>query len=149
METLRYQDLSDDDRELVDAARTATETAYAPYSRIRVGAALRTGSGRVVTGSNVENAAYGATLCAERMAVGRANAEGERAFTAVAVTALGDSLPSGHPVAPCGTCRQVLHEMASVTGTSTRVLMATPGSDEITIASLRDLLPLAFDRLSR
>ncbi len=149
METLRYQDLSEQDRELVDAARAATETAYAPYSRVRVGAALRTAAGRVVTGSNVENAAYGDTVCAERLAVGRANAEGERAFPVVAVTARSDRLPAGTPVAPCGTCRQVLHEMARATGTETRVIMTTPDTDEVTIATLDELLPLAFDGLTR
>lgn len=149
METLHYDDLQPADRELVDAARAATDTAYAPYSGVRVGAALRTTGGRVVAGSNVENAAYGSTICAERMAVGRANAEGERAFDAVAVTAHGDRLPADQVVTPCGACRQVLHEMAHVTGTRTRVLMTTPGTDRVTVARLSELLPLPFDPLSR
>lgn len=148
MRTTRYQELEKDDRELIDAAREVLATAYAPYSGVRVGAALRTPTG-VVTGSNVENAAYGATICAERMAVGRANAGGERSFSAVAVTAEGERLTTGQPVSPCGACRQVLHEMAAVTGTGTRVLMTLPGSDEVVIASLAELLPLPFDVLSR
>lgn len=149
METVRYQELSIEDRALVDAARAATASAYAPYSGVHVGAALRTASGRIVTGANLENAAYGATLCAERLAVGRANAEGERAFHALAVAAHGERLPGGRPVTPCGACRQVLHEMAEVTGTQTRVIMTVPESDEITIVMLDDLLPLAFGRLAR
>lgn len=127
----------------MDAAREARTTAYAPYSGVHVGAALRTETG-VVTGSNVENAAYGSTLCAERMAVGRANARGERAFTAVAVTAAGP-LPGDQVVSPCGACRQVLHEMARRTGTDTRVLMDTPATGEVTIATLAELLPLPFE----
>jgi cytidine deaminase len=148
METRPYDALDPDDRALIDAARSVAGTAYAPYSGVRVGAALRTPSG-IVTGSNVENGAYGSTICAERMAVGRANARGERSFSAVAVTAIGDALRPGQVTSPCGACRQVLHEMAHVTGTETRVLMTSPGSDDITIASLAELLPLPFDPLSR
>jgi cytidine deaminase len=144
VETRTYQELGPEDRALVDAAREAMATAYAPYSAVQVGAALRTAGGHVVTGSNVENAAYGSTLCAERMAVGRANARGERAFPDVALAARGDRLPPDRPVAPCGACRQVLHEMASATGTPTRVLMTTPGTELVTIASLEELLPLPF-----
>lgn len=148
METRRYEELDREDRELMDAAREVLATAYAPYSGVRVGAALRTPGG-VITGSNVENAAYGSTICAERMAVGRANAGGERSFEAVAVTAAGDALSGDQVIAPCGACRQVLHEMARATGTKTRVLMGTPRGDTVTIASLAELLPLPFDALSR
>lgn len=147
METYRYDELEAGDRALVDAARAAMETAYAPYSGVHVGAALRTGDGQVVTASNVENAAYGSTICAERMAVGRANARGERAFLALALTARGDKLAADQAVSPCGACRQVLHEMAMATGTRTRVLMTTPGTERVTIASLDELLPLPFDAL--
>lgn len=149
VETLSFADLPPDDRALVEAARDATGTAYAPYSGVHVGAALRTPDGDVITGSNVENAAYGSTLCAERMAVGRANALGHRAFTAVAVAARGAGLREDQTVSPCGACRQVLHEMAHATGTPTRVLMTTPATDDVTVATLGELLPLAFDSLSR
>lgn len=148
METRRYDQLDEDDRELMDAARDARATAYSPYSNVRVGAALRTAAG-VVTGSNMENAAYGSTLCAERTAVGRANARGQRSFQAVAITAEGDRLRPDQVITPCGACRQVLHEMARATGTETRVLMGTPGTDDVTIASLAELLPLPFDALTR
>lgn len=148
METLAYDELEPDDRELVDAARAATDTAYAPYSGVRVGAALRTTAGDVVTGSNVENAAYGSTICAERMAVGQANARGHRAYAAVAVTARGERIPADQVVTPCGACRQVLHEMAHITDTPTRVIMTTPGTDRVVVARLDELLPLPFDPLS-
>ncbi|MEJ2502879.1 MAG: cytidine deaminase [Gemmatimonadota bacterium] len=148
METLPYDALDSDDQALLDAARAAADTAYAPYSGVRVGAALRTASG-IVTGSNVENGAYGSTICAERMAVGRANARGERSFAACAITATGDALRPGQVISPCGACRQVLHEMAYVSGIDTRVLMAAPGSDAVTVATLAELLPLPFDPLPR
>jgi cytidine deaminase len=88
-------------------AERARKAAYAPYSRFKVGAALLTRSGRVVHGCNVENASFGLACCAERTAVFKAVSEGEREFTAVAVTA-----GPGHGAAPCGACRQVLHEFA-------------------------------------
>jgi cytidine deaminase len=144
VETIAYDRLEAEDRELLDAAREAMGTSYAPYSGVQVGAALRTPGG-IVTGSNIENGAYGSTLCAERTAVGRANARGERSYAAVAITARGDRLPPDRPVAPCGACRQVLHEMARASGTATRVLMASPGSDRVTVADLAELLPLPFD----
>ena len=89
---------------MAEAAR-ARATAYAPYSRFKVGAALRTREGEVVTGCNMENASYGLTLCAERVAVFKAWSEGLRHFEAIAVVA-----QSPRPVAPCGACRQVLWE---------------------------------------
>jgi cytidine deaminase len=149
LETLSYQELDPDDRELVDAARAATAAAYAPYSGVQVGAALRTDAGGIVSAANVENAAYGSTICAERLAVGRANASGARAFPAIAIAAAGRLLRPDHPVSPCGSCRQVLHELAAATGSRTRVLMTTPGTDRVTVAGLDELLPLPFEAFSR
>jgi cytidine deaminase len=88
-------------------AEKARKTSYSPYSRFSVGAALLTGSGRVVLGCNVENSSFGLACCAERTAVFKAVSEGEREFVAIAVTA-----GPGHGAAPCGACRQVLHEFA-------------------------------------
>jgi cytidine deaminase len=149
METLSYEELDIADRELVDAARAAAVRAYAPYSGVRVGAALRTEAGAVVGAANVENAAYGSTIRAERLAVGRANAVGSRAFSALAIAATGERLRPDEPVSPCGACRQVLQEMSSATGAKTRVLMTTPRTDRVTVATLEELLPLPFHPLSR
>ncbi len=98
------------DRQLLAAARRAARNAYAPYSKFKVGAALLCKDGSVVTGCNVENASYGLTMCAERVAIGRAVAEGKRAFVAIAVVALGKN---GKNVRPCGACRQVMVEFSS------------------------------------
>ena len=88
---------------LVEAARAARLHAHAPFSRFQVGAALLTKEGRVFTGCNVENATYGLTVCAERVAVWKAVSEGYRAFTRVAVVA-----DTAEPTPPCGACWQTL-----------------------------------------
>ncbi len=90
---------------LIAAARIAREHAHAPYSNFRVGAAVRAQSGRIFSGCNVENATYGLTLCAERVAIFKAISEGERGFDAVAVVADTEALTP-----PCGACRQIIWE---------------------------------------
>jgi len=92
---------------LMAEAEKAREHAYAPYSKLKVGAALLTRGGRIVRGCNVENASFGLSICAERNAVWKAVSEGERDFVAVAVTA-----GPGSTASPCGACRQVLREFS-------------------------------------
>jgi cytidine deaminase len=94
--------------ELMVAARAASERAYAPYSEFRVGAAVLTESGEVLTGCNVENASYSLTICAERNAIFQAVGAGHRRITGIVVY-----VPSGDPAPPCGACRQVMAEFAS------------------------------------
>ncbi len=106
--------------------------AYAPYSGFLVGAALRDGTGRVWTGANVENASYGLTVCAERVALLTAVAAGVRAFTAIAVSGSVDPCP------PCGACRQVLYEFSP---DLTVILSGAAGPE---VHPLRSLLPLGF-----
>lgn len=93
-------------RELYRAARQAAERAYAPYSKFRVGAALKLSDGSVVTGVNVENRSFGLTNCAERSAIYTAVSAGKRDFTAIAIA----TPDADYPVSPCGACRQVLSE---------------------------------------
>jgi cytidine deaminase len=121
--------------DLVAAAREARERARAGYSGFKVGAAIETADGRVFTGCNIENASYGLTICAERVAIFKALSEGADRFTRIAVVADTDE-----PTPPCGPCRQILWEFA--------------GDIEIILANLhreasrhraKDLLPLPFD----
>ncbi|MCB2080886.1 MAG: cytidine deaminase [Novosphingobium sp.] len=124
--------------ELVALARRALENAYAPYSGFRVGAALRFADGTTVTGSNVENASYGLSLCAETVAAAKAIDDGHRGgLEAVAV--IGESAA---PVTPCGRCRQVLTELAQLGETDPVVWCA--GENDVIEARLSDLLPHAF-----
>ena len=139
--TVKPADPSDRDA-LIAAAREAAAQAYAPYSEFRVGAALAFADGTVVTGSNVENASYGLSLCAETAAVARAMNAGCRGGL-VAVAVIGGK-PGAPPatVAPCGRCRQVLSEMAQLGGTDPVVWCA--GGDEVLELRLSTLLPHAF-----
>jgi cytidine deaminase len=118
---------------LYEEARRAAEAAYAPYSHFRVGAALLTEDGTVISGCNVENRSFGLTICAERNALAAAVSRGKRSFTALAI-ATPDSV---EPVGPCGACRQVLSEFM---GPQTPVRFGGSGPARIT-AAMGELLP--------
>ena len=120
---------------LVEAARQARENAHAPYSNFRVGAALRATSGRILGGSNVENATYGLTVCAERVAIFKAMSEGERSFDAIAVVTDTDALTP-----PCGACRQLIWEFC---GDVPVILANLKGKTEM--LQMRELFPKPFD----
>jgi cytidine deaminase len=120
---------------LVEAARQARERAHAAFSGFKVGAALETAAGDVITGCNIENATYGLTICAERVAMFKALSEGHRSFTRIAIVA-----DTRQPTPPCGACRQILWEF----GGDLEVILA--GLDgEVSTHRLKDLLPLPFD----
>jgi len=124
---------SEEAKILIDLANQARALAYAPYSNYKVGAALRTKSGRVFTGVNVENAAYPTTMCAERVAIYKAVSEGEREFEVIAVvTSNGGS--------PCGGCRQVMAEF----GLDTIVLIGNGDGILVEQTTVNGLLPGAF-----
>jgi cytidine deaminase len=120
---------------LIAAARQARENAYAPYSNFRVGAAVRAKSGRIYGGCNVENASYGLTCCAERVAIFKAMSEGERGFEAIAVVTDAETLTP-----PCGACRQIIWEFC---GNVPVILADLAGNAERMSAA--ELLPRAFD----
>lgn len=128
--------------ELVAAAREAAEHAHAPYSWFHVGAALLFEDGAIITGSNVENASYGLSLCAETVAVAKAMNQGRRGgLVAAAVTGPHDG-PDGRTITPCGRCRQVLYELAALGGTDPEIWC--DGAQGLRVFRLSQLLPEAF-----
>jgi cytidine deaminase len=120
---------------VVQAARIARERAMAAFSDFKVGAALETTDGRIITGCNIENSTYGLTMCAERVAIFKAVSEGYRSFTRIAVVA-----DTSQPTSPCGACRQMLWEFAG----NIEVILADL-HDIKTTHNLKDLLPHPFD----
>lgn len=130
------RNLTQPDLVLLAFARDAQEKAYAPYSMFRVGAAVFTAEGETFTGVNIENAAYGATICAERAALAAAVSAGFKDIAAVAV--VGDS---DAPTVPCGCCRQALAEF----NPEMRVIMGGQ-RDDVRVMTLDELLPEAFVR---
>ncbi len=121
------------DEQLIEQAKEASQNAYAPYSGFKIGAALLSKNGNVYIGCNVENASYSLTICAERNAVFKAVAWGEREFTAIAIYADSDEF-----FPPCGACRQVLSEFS----TDMRIIMANHARVEV--STLDQLLPMRF-----
>ncbi len=119
---------------LIEVARRARERAYTPYSHFAVGAAVLTAGGQIYPGCNIENAAYPATVCAERTAIWSAYAAGDREIVAIAVVA-----DTSGPVSPCGTCRQVMHELAP----RATIILANLG-DAISVTTPQQLLPYGF-----
>lgn len=122
--------------ELCQTAVRMKETAYAPYSRFRVGAAVECDDGTVYTGCNIENAAYGPTNCAERTAIFKAVSEGHRRFRRIAVAADVEGFTS-----PCGVCRQVMAEFSP----DMDVILVNSGGDTKTV-NLRELFPMGFGK---
>ena len=120
---------------LLEAALAARNNAHAPFSKFKVGAAIEDSSGRIFTGCNVENATYGLTVCAERVAVFKAISEGARQFARIAVAADTDVLTP-----PCGACRQILWEFC---GDAELTLVNLQGKTET--FRLKDLFPRPFD----
>jgi cytidine deaminase len=125
-----------DFEDLYARAGQARENAHAPYSRFNVGAALLTDAGEIITGCNMENASYGLTICAERLAVGRAVSEGHRHFRALAIAVDGDAGTG----ASCGACLQVLAEFSP----DGALIVAYPEEALLRVACLSDLLPVRF-----
>ena len=126
--------ISDD--ELIERAKNARHAAHAPYSNFEVGAALVSTDGRVFTGCNIENSAYGLSMCAERVAIFKAVSEGAQEFTKIAVVTDTETLTP-----PCGCCRQMIWEFAS--GTTEVILANLTG--EVRTFDIKELLPEAFD----
>ena len=123
------------ERQMIGAAEEARERAFAPFSGFKVGAALELSDGEIVTGCNIENASYGLTMCAERVAIFKAVSEGKRDFVRIAVVADTDDLTP-----PCGACRQIIWEFC---GDIPVIMSNLKGKSET--VTMSELLPRAFD----
>lgn len=150
-QTFEYQWLEEEsellpqDRNLLVAARQALKTAYAPYSHFRVAAAIRLKDGRIIVGSNQENAAYPMCLCAERVALAAVESQAPNAtIEAMAITVHNDQKPVTQPAAPCGACRQVISEREQRQKKTIKLILQGQNGPLIVLQSGSDLLPFPF-----
>lgn len=138
-------ELNEPDRELLNRAIESVSTAYAPYSTFKVGAAVRLEDGKIFTGSNQENSAYPAGICAERVAIFTASSqEPGKAIKAIAIAAQTNSFELPDPVTPCGSCRQVMAEYQNLSGEPIRVIMRGMTDKIWVVDGVQNLLPLMF-----
>lgn len=140
----QFEELTDSDKQLIEAAQEATKRSYAPYSHFNVGAAAMLDDGTIVTGSNQENAAYPSGLCAERTTLFYVGSEyPDKAVTTLAIAASNSEGFTEHPVTPCGACRQVMLEAEQRYQRPIRMLMYGTACIYETRGT-KDLLPLSF-----
>lgn len=141
-----YDECTEVEKSLIDAAKEATSNAYVPYSKFHVGAALLLENGKIITGNNQENAAYPSGLCAERTAVFYANAQyPDQKIEALAVAAFYNEKFTDDLISPCGSCRQVLLEVESRYNSPVKIMLYKNG--EVYVAeSMSSLMPLSFTK---
>lgn len=148
VEILQYEELCESDRQVVDAAKEATQHSYTPYSKFNVGAAVLLANGEIIQGSNQENSAYPSGLCAERVTMFYANSRyPDIAPKTLAIATFAGGQFMADPITPCGACRQVLIDCETRYGQNIAVLLY--GTKYIyKLKCVRDLMPLAFDQES-
>jgi cytidine deaminase len=143
MKTVPYEELDELAKKALAAAEAAMEHAYNPYSHFYVGAALFTEDGTIIPGTNYESATY-TSICAERTAIVSANTMGIRRFQGIVVIARGEDYATTEVTTPCGSCRQMLYEVAQLSGTDLSVILSTTHQDKIVLTTIKELLPLGF-----
>ena len=139
MEKIKFSALPKIYQRLLYAAKDAMKFSYSPYSQFRVGAALLTANNEIITGTNIENAAYGDTMCAERVAIFKAVSEGKKDFRALAVIGTSKDF-----ITPCGSCRQVIKEFAELFNYDIEIIMSNEDMTKIVISTISHLLPVGF-----
>jgi cytidine deaminase len=138
-------DLSDEDKWLLDEARETTQHAYAPYSRFHVGAVARLNNGEIVSGTNQENASFPAGICAERALLATASSlYPKAAIETLAISYFNHNGESNRPISPCGICRQALQEFTDKTNTPIRLILGGMHGKVFIIPATSMLLPLSF-----
>jgi len=142
---ISYDHLQGRQKQLLDSAIEATSNSYAPYSRFYVGAALLTAKKDIITGVNVENASYGLTVCAERVAIFNAVSQDFKSFEAIAVSIKNDHGFLGEVGYPCGACRQVLREFSSLQyDKHLEIILGPSKTGDVIITDIAFLLPNSF-----
>lgn len=144
MEEVKFDGLSIIQQKLLRVAIGVLDRAHCPYSNFAVGAALATPDEKVFEGVNIENSAYGSTICAERSAVCHAVSRGEQEFANLAIVVRKNGYSTSEVSSPCGSCRQYLWEFASLFDRDLRITLATLHLDKIVVVNLSALLPNAF-----
>lgn len=140
-----FEELPEDERLLLQSAREALPMAHSPYSDFMVAAALQLNDGEIITGNNVENAAYGDTICAERSALVKANSMGrKRDINKIAVIGTGGNFDTESPVTPCGSCRQVMNEFEQLSGKPFTIIMSGAKGPIYRMEGIESLLPFGF-----
>jgi len=138
-------ELNEHDKQLLNEARSATQQAYAPYSNFHVGAAAKLINGKIITGSNQENASFPVGICAERVLLGSSSSlYPEVAIETMAVSYQNKNAKSDHPISPCGMCRQALQEFEGRMKKPIRLILGGMEGKVFVIDSASSLLPLAF-----
>jgi cytidine deaminase len=149
MTEIKFADLNQEERELLDQAEKALANAYNPYnSQTRIGAAVRTGSGEIVLGSSMANASSTVNLCAERIAIANANTLGLKGLSALALIGTDSDGVIENPVMPCGICRQFMQEFMPKDGGDIQIICSNSTKDKIIKTSLAELLPLPYSNNS-
>ncbi len=148
---IKYEEYTNDeslpleDSKLINEANDAIKNSYAPYSEFHVGAALKLDNGKVIKGSNQENAAYPSGLCAERVALFHAKSTyPDASVVAIAITISTDHFTVNEPVAPCGSCRQVIAETEKRQDNNIRIIMKGEGPNTRVVDGIDNLLPMKF-----
>lgn len=140
-----YEELSEQDRQLIESAKQATQQSYAPYSQFHVGAAVLLEDGTTITGTNQENAAYPSGLCAERTALFyTSSAHPDKAIVALAIAAYTKGEFTNNPISPCGACRQVMLEIEQRHACPIRILLYGTEAVYVIEGGVSELLPLMF-----
>lgn len=143
----QMEELAEEDKVLVETAIQATDNSYSPYSKFRVGAAVRLEGGKVIKGANQENAAFSVTICAERSAIFAAQANyPDKAILSIAIAARNEDGFTQEPISPCGTCRQAMVEIEQKYSQPLHILLY--GKKGVYVMdSIRNLMPLSFTDL--
>lgn len=140
-----FESLTAEEKELLAAAESELSNAYNPYNeQTRVGAAVRAGDGTITGGASFANASSTANLCAERVAITAANSAGKRNILALAMIGTDDDGVVEEPVMPCGSCRQFMEEMATITGHDLAIVCSNTAKTKIVKTTLSELLPLPY-----